>query len=123
MSSSMVHVFFPSSDSLYPRFVATKVFPLPPLKECRSSYAFIDVFAMMVWADISRVGSEARQYGIGMLFITVAIYIGFILSGFFTFHLSTLLAVSLLILSAFLIGSAKEPATSPAEYMRWLVRR
>lgn len=89
----------------------------------QSSYAFVDVFAMMVWADLSNFGAEARQYGIGMLFVTVPVYLGYVLSNLFTFQLSTTVLVILIVLSAFLIGSAGEPLVSPDEYMRWLVRR
>lgn len=89
----------------------------------QSSFAFIDVFAMMVWVDIGVIGSEAKQYGIGMLFITLPIYLGFMLSNLFMFKINTFFAIILFVLSAFLVGSAKEPAPSPAEYMRWLVRR
>ncbi|ADC65035.1 hypothetical protein Ferp_0867 [Ferroglobus placidus DSM 10642] len=89
----------------------------------QSSYAFVDVFAMMIWADISRVGSEAKQYGIGMLSITLPIYLGFLLSESFSFQLSTTIMIVLLVLSAFLLGSVEEPATTPEEYLRWLARR
>ncbi len=87
------------------------------------SYAFIDVFAMLIWADISNFGSEARQYGIGMLFITLPIFLGFTITQFFTFQINTILAVSLLIISAFLIGTTKEPLISPKDYIRWISRR
>ena len=89
----------------------------------QSAYAFIDVFAMVVWADLSRYGSEARQYGVGMLSITSAILLGLAMSRFFSFQINTLLAVLLLLFSAFFIGTAKEPLTSPEEYARWMKGR
>ncbi len=86
----------------------------------QSAYAFIDVFAMVVWADLSRYGSEAMHYGAGMLSITSAILLGFALSQFFSFQLNTILAVLLLLFSAFLIGTAREPLIPPEEYARWM---
>lgn len=88
----------------------------------QSSYSFIDVFSMVIWADISGYGSEARHYALGMLFITVPIYLGFLFTTFFTFQINSLVAILLLILSALLVSSAKEPLMSPEEYMRWLSR-
>ncbi len=87
------------------------------------SYAFIDVFAMIIWTDISNFGSEARQYSLGMLFITTPIFLGFVITKFISFHLNTLLAIMLLILSAFIIGTTKEPIISPKDYIRWISRR
>ncbi len=86
----------------------------------QSAYAFIDVFAMVVWADLSRYGSEARQYGAGLLSITSAILLGLALSQFFSFQLNTIFAVLLLLFSAFLIGTTREPLIPPEEYARWM---
>ncbi len=89
----------------------------------QSSYAFVDVFGMVIWADLSRIGSEAKQYGIGMLFIVVPIYMGFILSSMFPFEMHMIIAITLLVLSAFVIGLAEEPTTTPTDYMMWVARR
>ncbi len=86
----------------------------------QASYAFIDVFATVIWADLSNYGSEARQYGVGLLFITTPILMGYLLSCTGLYGVNTVLVMILLLLSAFLIGVSKEPSVSVEDYLRWV---
>ncbi len=103
--------------------IAFASFPISHLASAyliQSSYAFIDIFAMLVWADLSYYGSEAKQYGLGVFFIVFAIFVGFVVSQ--TVSIGYLLIEVILIMllfSSILIVSAKEPMKSPEEYMEW----
>lgn len=43
----------------------------------QSSYAFIDVFSMLIWADLSYFGSEARHYSVGISALVLSILSGY----------------------------------------------
>ncbi|AKG91986.1 hypothetical protein GAH_00675 [Geoglobus ahangari] len=104
-------------------FIMFPVYLQPSAYLIQLSYAFIDVFAMIIWADLSNFGSEARQYGLGMIIIASSIFFGFMLSRHVGYPVNTALSAILLTLSAFLIGTLREPLTSPEDYVRWLGRR
>ncbi len=103
--------------------IAFVSFPISHLASAyliQSSYAFIDIFAMLVWADLSYYGSEARQYGLGVFFIVFAIFIGFVVSQTISIGYPLIeIILIMLLLSTILIVSAKEPMKSPEEYMEW----
>jgi len=98
------------------------VFPVSYLTSAyliQSSFAFIDIFSMIIWADLSYYGSESRQYGAGVLFITSSILAGFILSEKFVIDYPYIeIILILLLISSILIASAKEPMKPPEEYIK-----
>jgi len=85
----------------------------------QSSYAFLDIFSLLIWVDLAYFGTEAKHYGIGTSILVASILLGYWIMNVvelnpFDFGFLSLI---LLILSAIFVASAKEPMLSPDEYI------
>jgi len=84
----------------------------------QSSYGFLDVFSMIIWADLSYYGSEAKHYSIGVFTIVASILFGY--KALIYYNLNPFdfesLALILLILASVSIAMVKEPMLSEEEY-------
>ena len=98
------------------------LFPKHPVASAytiQASYAFLDVFSILIWVDLAYYGTESKHYGIG-----TSILVASILAGYWAMNLMRLnpfdfglLSLILLILSALFVASAKEPMMSPEDYV------
>lgn len=98
------------------------LFPKIPIASAyliQSSYAFLDIFSILIWVDLAYFGTEAKHYGIG-----TSILVASILLGYWIINLTKLnpfdfgfLSLILLIISAIFIASTREPMLSPDEYI------
>ena len=84
----------------------------------QSSYGFIDVFSMIIWADLSHYGSEGKHYGIGVFTIVASLLAGYkiiLWYGLNPFDFESI-ALTLLLLASISIAVVKEPMLSEEEY-------
>ena len=84
----------------------------------QSSYGLIDVFSMIIWADIAKYGSEGKHYGIGFSIIIGSLLAGYKIVKIYTPSLVdiTIIALILLIIAAVSVALVKEPMVSEEEY-------
>lgn len=101
------------SFALFPRLPVVSAYII------QSSYAFLDVFSILIWVDLAYFGTESKHYGIG-----TSVLVASILSGYWIMNLLNLdpfdfgfLSLLLIVLSAMLVASAKEPMMSPEDYI------
>ena len=86
----------------------------------QSSYGFLDVFSMIIWADLSLHGAEGKHYSIGIFAIVSSLLIGY--KVVLWYHLNPFdfqsIALLLLLFAAISIGIVKEPMLSVEEYTK-----
>ncbi|GEM_PF-1869392 len=83
----------------------------------QSSYGFIDVFSMIIWADLSYYGSEGKHYGIGVSIVVASLLIGYKLARFYLNpHDLESIALILLLVASIFTSIVKDPTLSEKEY-------
>ncbi len=98
------------------------LFPREPIASAyliQSSYAFLDIFSILIWVDLAYFGTEAKHYGIGTSILVASILLGYWIMNLTKLNPFDFGAISLvlLIVSAILIASTREPMLSPDEYI------
>ena len=101
------------SFALFPKY------PIISAYVIQSSYAFLDIFSILIWVDLAYFGTEGKHYGIGTSILVTSILLGYWIMNIFELNPFDFGFVSLILLiaSAIFIASTKEPMLSPEEYI------
>ncbi|WP_456478857.1 hypothetical protein [Geoglobus ahangari] len=85
----------------------------------QSSYGFVDVFSMIIWADLARYGSEGKHYAIGFSVIMASLLAGYKAILYYSPKASDFEAIALILLifASVLIALVREPKISQEDYL------